>query len=478
MGHDIKSRAANTTIENSRIDDPNGTGSYEIDLPNGGNAVIENNVIEKGADAGNANFISFGEEGGLYANSSLNVTGNTLINDDGVNANLVVNDTTVAVSVTGNTAYGLTSGQLVSGPVSSPEDNTLDAQSSEPALDTSAPYLPVLPFSFACFAAGTHILTTDGEVPVEALRIGQDVVVVRSGEQSSGQIRSLDRPPIYRSDAPSQSGARPADTHPRGRVRRGRAAARSADFARSCDLRRWSADPGAAAAERRHHRARTAPAAPCGIFMWSLIGTTFSWRRVCQRRVISTLETAAYSRMRMCRLLLHPDLSSGNAQARRQFSSCAPFAADAERVEPVWRRLAVRASELGFVVAEPATTTDPALRLLVDGRECWPVAVTGDRHVFVLPRSAASVRLISRASAPCDIAPWIEDQRRLGVAVGRIVLTGSAGPVEMVADHPSLADGWWAAERDGSALWRWTNGNAVHASAAERRDRGNRSCWG
>ena len=38
VGHEIKSRAENTTITGSRIFDNNGTASYSIDLPNGGNA--------------------------------------------------------------------------------------------------------------------------------------------------------------------------------------------------------------------------------------------------------------------------------------------------------------------------------------------------------------------------------------------------------------------------------------------------------
>jgi hypothetical protein len=178
VGHDIKSRAESTTIDNSRIDDPNGTGSYEIDLPNGGNAVIVNNVIEKGADAQNPNFIAFGEEGGLYANSSLTVTGNTVENDYGAGATLVWNDTTVAASVTGNTVYGLTADQLVNGPVATPENNTFEPLSSEPALDTSPPYLPVVAFEFACFAAGTRIATERGEVAVEAIGVGERVRVL------------------------------------------------------------------------------------------------------------------------------------------------------------------------------------------------------------------------------------------------------------------------------------------------------------
>src|SRR5262245_41234102 len=47
VGHQIKSRAQSTTITNSRIYDGNGTGSYSIDLPNGGVGVIRNNVIQQ-----------------------------------------------------------------------------------------------------------------------------------------------------------------------------------------------------------------------------------------------------------------------------------------------------------------------------------------------------------------------------------------------------------------------------------------------
>jgi hypothetical protein len=28
-------------------------------------------------------------------------------------------------------------------------------------------------------------------------------------------------------------------------------------------------------------------------------------------------------------------------------------------------------------------------------------------------------------------------------------------------DHPSLTEGWWAVERDGQVMSRWTNGDAV-----------------
>jgi hypothetical protein len=51
VGHEIKSRALSTVIENNVIADLNGTASYDIDIPNGGNLVVENNTIEKGPNA-------------------------------------------------------------------------------------------------------------------------------------------------------------------------------------------------------------------------------------------------------------------------------------------------------------------------------------------------------------------------------------------------------------------------------------------
>ena len=62
VGHEIKSRAENTTITNSRIFDNNSTASYSIDLPNGGNATIQNNVIEQGPNSENGFIIAYGEE--------------------------------------------------------------------------------------------------------------------------------------------------------------------------------------------------------------------------------------------------------------------------------------------------------------------------------------------------------------------------------------------------------------------------------
>jgi hypothetical protein len=66
VAHHIKSRARNTVIRDNRIEDgPTGTASYLIDIPNGGNVLIQDNTMEKGAHSENPAFaISIGEEGG------------------------------------------------------------------------------------------------------------------------------------------------------------------------------------------------------------------------------------------------------------------------------------------------------------------------------------------------------------------------------------------------------------------------------
>ncbi len=125
-GHEIKSRALATIINNTRIvDGPSGTASYSIDLPNGGAATISNDRIEQGPDSSNPIIISYGEEGGIYPVSSLAVT-NTLIEND-LTAHIptgVVNDTAVIGSLSAVQVYGLTDDEVTQGPFD-PDDYTI-----------------------------------------------------------------------------------------------------------------------------------------------------------------------------------------------------------------------------------------------------------------------------------------------------------------------------------------------------------------
>jgi hypothetical protein len=135
VGHEIKSRAENNTITNNRILDNSGSASYEIDLPNGGNADVLNNQVQQSAATQNPSMIHYGGESAPYVGSRLAVTGNLLQNYRSGSATGVLNATSLVVSVTGNQLYRLPT--LVSGPNSQSANTTL---ASPVALDTSSPW--------------------------------------------------------------------------------------------------------------------------------------------------------------------------------------------------------------------------------------------------------------------------------------------------------------------------------------------------
>jgi hypothetical protein len=81
VGHDIKSRAANTVVTGNTLDDGvTGTTSYAIDVPNGGIATITGNTITQGPNTQNRRMIAYAAEGLIYADNALDVSGNTFLN--------------------------------------------------------------------------------------------------------------------------------------------------------------------------------------------------------------------------------------------------------------------------------------------------------------------------------------------------------------------------------------------------------------
>ena len=141
VGHEIKSRALNTIIENSRIFDLSGSASYSIDLPNGGNAVIQNNVIEQGAKSQNPIIIHVGGEAPTYAGTNVRITGNVILNDLHIpSAVAVVNRIAAPVTFANNQVFGLTSSKLVNGAASITGTTFL---ASEPLLSKSHPWQAV-----------------------------------------------------------------------------------------------------------------------------------------------------------------------------------------------------------------------------------------------------------------------------------------------------------------------------------------------
>jgi hypothetical protein len=81
VGHDIKSRAASTTITGNTLDDgESGTTSYAIDASNGGVVDIAGNIIRQGPNTSNRVMVAYGAEGNAYLDGMLQISNNTFFN--------------------------------------------------------------------------------------------------------------------------------------------------------------------------------------------------------------------------------------------------------------------------------------------------------------------------------------------------------------------------------------------------------------
>ena len=81
IGHEVKSRADFTNLYYNRImTEQDGNGSLEIDLPNGGNAVVVGNLVQQGPVSSNYAMISFTVEG-PYPVNQLRMAYNTFVSE-------------------------------------------------------------------------------------------------------------------------------------------------------------------------------------------------------------------------------------------------------------------------------------------------------------------------------------------------------------------------------------------------------------
>jgi Hint domain len=310
-----------------------------------------------------------------------------------------------------------------------------------------------------CYARGTMIRTPDGEVAVEKLRAGKPVTIVQDGEQLARQVRWLGHRRIDLTKHPRPETVAPiriqagafADCMPHrdlvvspdhaifvdGKLICARQLVNGTTIRQETN---WTA-VDYYHVELDHHAILLAE----GLSAESYIDTG----------------NAGFFANSDAPLVLRPDLTDESAYPTREAGSCAPFVWDEANVQPVWQHLADRAAALGRPVPARETTVDSGLRLAAKGRSIKPIYGTADLAIFALPRGASEVRLVSRAASPTDTRPWMEDRRRLGVRVARLVLRSADEVREIPVDHPELAKGWWAVERDGLAMSRWTDGEAV-----------------
>jgi hypothetical protein len=310
-----------------------------------------------------------------------------------------------------------------------------------------------------CYARGTMIRTPDGELPVEKLRPGRQVVVLVDGQEVPQTVTWLGHRRIALANHPRPETVAPvhiqrdafADGMPHrdlivspdhaifvdGRLICARQLVNGTTIRQELD---WTA-VDYYHVELDRHAVLLAEGLPAESY-------------------IDTGNSGFFANAG-APLVLHPDLTDESGYPTREAGSCAPFVWDEASVRPLWQHLADRAAAIGRPAPERATTVDAGLRLVAKGRTVKPIYGDSDLVIFTLPRGAREVRLVSRAQSPTEARPWLEDRRRLGVRVARLVLRGGDEVHEVPVDHPDLATGWWAVERDGQAISRWTDGEAV-----------------
>jgi hypothetical protein len=313
-----------------------------------------------------------------------------------------------------------------------------------------------------CYARGTMVRTPDGDLPVEKLRSGKQVITLVDRQEVSKTVVWLGHRRINIAGHPRPETVAPI------RIRR-------AAFAEGMPHRDLIVSPDHAIfVEGKLICARQ-------LVNGTTIRQENDWTAVDyyhveldQHAILlaeglpaeSYLDTgnSGFFENSGAPLVLHPDLTDETHHPSREAGSCVPFVWDETSVRPVWQRLADRAATISLPVPVRATTTEANLRIRGrDGERNLgkPIYADSNLAIFVLPRGAEMVRLLSRAQSPTEARPWLDDRRRLGVRVKRIVLRGTNEQREVPMDHPGLTKGWWDIEREGQMMSRWTDGDAV-----------------
>jgi hypothetical protein len=297
----------------------------------------------------------------------------------------------------------------------------------------------------ACYAAGTRILTEWGEVPVEALAVGDRVVSAFGGTAPIVWVGSR-RTTCRRHPNPLDVMPVVVTAHAFGPGLPRRDVSLSPDHAVYVE--------GVLIPVRHLINDRTIRRAK--------IDTVTYWHvelpshdvilanGLPAETYLDTGNRASFDNGRGA-AMMPPDF----ARAVWEAEGCADLVQSGKRLVAVRAALATRADALGHVV-----TRDPALRLVASGR-VLPSRGAGRWHRFKLPRRAARpasmrqapLRLISRHFVPAQLDLYSSDRRCLGVAVGRIRADGQ----ELALDDPRLTGGWHAPE----AGRRWTDGAAA-----------------
>jgi hypothetical protein len=303
---------------------------------------------------------------------------------------------------------------------------------------------PGFNFTVPCFAAGTRLLTTAGEVAVEHLSVG-DLVPTRLGGRLV-PVRWIGRRTID-----CRRHRRPREVWP-VRVREGA-------FGPGRPGRDLLLSPDHAV----HVDAVLIPV------RYLVNGATIVQETI-DRVEYWHVELPAHEVLLAEGLPVESYLDTGNRSAfangdgpvsvHPDFAlrvwteaACAPLVVSGPALAAVKRVLLLRADALGH-----RRTTDPVLHLVADGSVLLP-QFDGTEYRFALPAGVCRVRLRSLSAVPAEHYADSTDYRRLGIAVTQLAVDGTA----LSLDDAACADGWHAAEAgEGTApRWQWTDGDAA-----------------
>jgi len=325
---------------------------------------------------------------------------------------------------------------------------------SLPVTATDLSVMNVLGYDLAaaCFAAGTRIATLDGDVPVESLSVGARL---RSEFGGDPRVVWIGRRRVDCSRHPAPERVWPV-----------RIAAGAFETGRPARHLYLSPDHAV------YVRGALIPikllinrATICQIEVPSV--TYYHVEAECHdvllaeglpaETYLDTGNRSAFDNGRGA-VALYPDFSS--AQAAREKFSRVPLQMEVGAVETVWRALAHRAAAQGWRVPSPILVDGPKLRLSIGDRHLAPVFAGGRHCFFAMPMHHEPLFLVSHAARPCDLWPWIDDRRQLGVMIKRLTVQGGSGRRDLALDDPCFERGWWEVEWHGGRPGRWTTGEA------------------
>ncbi|MCI1530464.1 MAG: Hint domain-containing protein [Acetobacter sp.] len=312
----------------------------------------------------------------------------------------------------------------------------------------------------ACFLAGSMIRTTAGEVAVEALRIGDEVIAFDWQNK-----KDIVRPVVWvgkthvtaRHDLPDDEAGWPV------RILKN------------------------AIAENIPHKDMLITAEHCLFFKDRFVparmlvnGVSVFYDKSISSYDYYHVETEQHSVITADGMLTESYLDTGNRSTFRQEGKVAllhgmvksweddagaPLEIERSFVEPLYRTIEARQDLVSTgqaAVQAIELINDPDLHLVTEtGAIIHPMRRTSDNYSFMLPSDIQSVRLVSRASRPADvIGPFVDDRRYMGIAIGNIQLFSGRETFDITSHLQTEKPEGWHADMGWEGV-AWTNGNAT-----------------